>query len=429
LLAKFGDFRYIVSMARQEYKEGRFRARRNKWTINNPFLSTFKENAEKHRVVDINNLTDEEKAIYQPDKHDYRYIYENGLKDFVEFAFCEYMTLDDKGNDAGLIIAERVFFKDYESACEFFKRIDFVKFVCFQGERGEKRGTLHFQGFMTYKRPMDRHIATMIYPTMILKPCYDSNAYYRDYCKKEDTAQAEYPYFEDGEFVEERERTDTQDFKQLVANHKIPISEVFDRHPTLTVQSLPRIKQLRQELLDEKFSRLVRDVHVIYMYGPTRQGKSTSLRRIYGLDLADYCKVGKATHTGKFDKYNGHDVIVFDEFKGIIPLTEMNEYLEGEPVHLPARNNDRVACYTKVFIMSNYTLAELYKKERDNGEQPSYDAFVARIAEIIHVPERNKYVWERGKPSKELVATMTERGDKFIIKEQPVTQTTIEEVF
>jgi len=405
-------------MAKQEYKEGRFRARRNKWVFNNPFLSTF-----TGRVVDVNNLTDEEKKIYEPDKHDYRYIYENDLQDYVEFKMCEYMTYDKKGDETGLIIAERVFFKDYESACEFFKQIDFIKFVCFQGERGKKKGTLHLQGFMTYKRPMDRHIATKILETIILKPCYDSNAYYRDYCKKEDTAQAEYPYFEHGEFVEERERTDNADFKQKIANHKIPISEIFEMHPTLTIQSLPRIKQLRQELLDEKFSKIVRDVHVVYMYGATRVGKSTSLRRIYNLGAGlDYCKVGKATHTGKFDKYNAQDIIVFDEFKGIIPLTDMNEYLEGEPLHLPGRNFDRVACYTKVFIMSNYSLAELYTKERANGEQPSYDAFVARIAEIIYVPERNKYVWEKGQPSEELIATMTERGDKWTVKEQPVKQ-------
>jgi len=195
------------------------------------------------------------------------------------------------------------------------------------------------------------------------------------------------------------------------------------------VQSLPRIKQLRQELLDERYSKEVRDVHVIFMYGPTRQGKSTSLRRIYNLGAGlDYCKVGKATHTGKFDKYNGHDIIVFDEFKGKIELTEMNEYLEGEPLHLPARNYDRVACYTKVFIMSNYSLAELYVKEREKGEKPSYDAFVARINEIIYVPERNKYVWELGQPSEELVATMTERGDIWTVKEQAISQTEIQGV-
>ena len=156
----------------------------------------------------------------------------------------------DKGKETGLIIAERVFFKDYESACEFFKQIDFIKFVCFQGERGEKKQTLHLQGFMTYKRPMDRHIATKIFPTMILKSCYDTNSYYREYCQKIETAQPEYPYFEHGEFVEERERTDTQGFKNDIANHEMPISELFDRYPTLTVQSLPRIKQLRQELLE-----------------------------------------------------------------------------------------------------------------------------------------------------------------------------------
>ena len=41
----------------KSYEEGRFRARRNKWVINNPFLSTFNGRVFKS----VNDLTDEDK--------------------------------------------------------------------------------------------------------------------------------------------------------------------------------------------------------------------------------------------------------------------------------------------------------------------------------------------------------------------------------
>ena len=88
----------------------------------------------------------------------------------------------------------------------------------------------------------------------------------------------------------------------------------------------------------------------------------------------------------------------------------MNEYIEGEPLNLPARHTNRVACYTKVFIMSNYPLEEQYQKARADGDEPSYEAFCARIHEIIYMPERNRYIWQRGNPTDEVLATLKEQG-------------------
>jgi hypothetical protein len=105
-----------------------------------------------------------------------------------------------------------------------------------------------------------------------------------------------------------------------------------------------------------------------------------------------------------------HDIIVFDEFKSQIPITEMNDYIEGEPLHLSARMTNRLAIYTKVFIMSNYPLEEQYKKARAQGDEPSYEAFCNRIHEIIYMPERNHYIWQRGNPTQEVLATLKEQG-------------------
>ncbi len=59
----------------------------------------------------------------------------------------------------------------------------------------------------------------------------------------------------------------------------------------------------------------------------------------------------------------------------------MLNYLDGYPLALPCRYNDRVACYTTVFIISNIDIrlqyAALQKLERE-----SWLAFLRRIHNV-----------------------------------------------
>jgi len=185
---------------------------------------------------------------------------------------------------------------------------------------------------------------------------------------------------------------------------------------------------MRQEALEEKFKDTIRDVHVTYIYGVSRAGKSTYLRRVLGLSPKDYAKVGKYNTSGQFDNYDMQDVLVFDEFKHQLPLTEMNEYIEGEPLWLNARQTNRLAIYTKVFIISNYQISEQYKKAREDGETPSYEGFCERIKEIIYMPARNHYVWKKGRPTDEVLETLKSQKAKVELLPFDMDQITIEEI-
>jgi hypothetical protein len=405
--------------------QSRERTRRNKFTINNPF---FRDDMKDIKVLDPETMTDEQKSLLNKDvKHDFSFIKDKGFEKYFVFAICEYPKREKK-EIVGTLVTERCFFKDYESACEYFKQIDFLRYFCFQGERGEECGTLHLQGFWTYRRPMDFNVVKKVFPSIYLDYSYKSNTEEREYCSKERTSQTEYPFFEFGDFAEERSRPDTQSYITDVMDLTISIPELFQRHKMLALHGLPKIKAMRQEILEDKYGNEIRNVHVTYLYGKSRAGKSTYPRRVLGYFPKDICKVGKYNPTGQFDQYNLQDIIVFDEFKSQVPLTEMNDYIEGEPLHLSARNTNRVACYTKVFIMSNYPLAELYQKERANGDEPSYVAFCNRIHEIIYMPERNEYEWQKGRPTDEVIETLQKQGAKVKLLPQDVKQVTMEEV-
>jgi hypothetical protein len=382
----------------------RERARRNRFTLNNPFIT------DDIKALDPDNLTDEQKALLGAEvKHDFSYIRQPQFEQYFTFAIVEYDKKENK-QVIGKVVSERCFFKGYNAACEYFKQIDFIRYICFQYEKGEEGENLHLQGFMTYRRAIDFKVVKKIYPSIHLDPCYGSNGEAREYCMKEKTRQEEYPFFEHGDFVEERQRVDTDKFAQDALDLTIPITELFKMYPYLTLHGFAKIKAIRQEALEEHFGNITRDVRVTYIYGKSRVGKTTYPKRVLGYAPREIAKVGKYNSTGQFDQYNMQDIIVFDEFKGQIPLTEMNEYIEGEPLNLPARNTNRAACYTKVFIMSNYPLKEQYLKVRREGDEPSYEAFCERIHEIIYMPERNRYIWQKGNPAQAVIDTLNKQG-------------------
>ena len=381
-------------------------------------------------VVDVNNLTAEQQKIFVKNHHDFAYIKQPQYADFFTFAFCEY---DKKKNEEviGRIISERAFFKDYKSACDYFTRIfetDFIDYACFQVERGEKGGNLHLQGFMHYRKSMDFGAVRRIFPGIHLDQTGGSNFDNREYCKKEKTRVEGFEFFEVGQLVEEGQRLDNENFKKDMVNLDIPLAKLIEDYPYQAMMNLAKIKALREELKLARFENEVRNVRVTYIYGASRAGKTTYVRRVLKYAPKDVAKVGKYNTTGQFDAYKGQDVLLFDEFKGQLSLTEMNDYTEGEPLNFHGRNFNRVAMYTKVFIISNYSLDELYRKERQQGDEPSYKAFCNRIHEIIYMPQRNHYIWQKGRPSSEVIATLSEQCAIVDLLPFEIDQITIEEV-
>jgi hypothetical protein len=84
-----------------------------------------------------------------------------------------------------------------------------------------------------------------------------------------------------------------------------------------------------------------------------------------GYRPVDICMVTEYNTTGEFDEYSQQEVILFDEFDSQLSLTKMNAHLHGEPHYLHGRNFNRIACYTKAFLTSNYPLEHQYTKERE----------------------------------------------------------------
>lgn len=105
-------------------------------------------------------------------------------------------------------------------------------------------------------------------------------------------------------------------------------------------------------------------MQVSYLYGASGAGKTRSIyethdpRSIYR--VTNY----RAARGVSFDGYHGQEVLVFEEFSSQIPIEDMLNYLDIYPLALPARYNDKTACYTMVYITSNLPVEKQYRSEQ-----------------------------------------------------------------
>ena len=105
-----------------------------------------------------------------------------------------------------------------------------------------------------------------------------------------------------------------------------------------------------------------------------------------------YDKVFRVTnYEHPFDSYKSEDVIVFEEFRSSLKIEDMLNYLDGYPLRLPCRYADKVACYTKVYIITNIPLEEQYPSVQQNHPE-TWAAFLRRINYIQHMEAENPIV-------------------------------------
>lgn len=147
------------------------------------------------------------------------------------------------------------------------------------------------------------------------------------------------------------------------------------------------LEQVRQELIAEQFRDTFRILETTYIYGATGLGKTRFVMERYGYE--NVCQITGYQH-GCFDKYQSEDVIVFDEFSSSLKIQDMNNLLDGYPLMLPCRYANRVACFTKAYIISNIPLEYQYANVR--VETPTiWNAFIRRINKVVHFTGENQY--------------------------------------
>ena len=146
-----------------------------------------------------------------------------------------------------------------------------------------------------------------------------------------------------------------------------------------SILNIDKLDKVRQTIVQEKFRNSCRFLDVTYLWGDTGVGKTRSIMEQYG-----YSNVYRVTdYYHPFDSYQGQDVIVFEEFRSGFLIRDMLNYLDIYPLELPCRYLNKVACYTKVYIVSNIPLRQQYSNVQ-REEPETWLALLRRIKDVKH---------------------------------------------
>lgn len=138
------------------------------------------------------------------------------------------------------------------------------------------------------------------------------------------------------------------------------------------------INKLRTTLLIDKYKSHRRlELKVSYYFGATRTGKTRYVLDKYGDE--NVYRITDYQHP--FDNYDCQKVIVFEEFRSSLTLSDMLSYCDIYPIELPARYSNKYACFEKVIIISNWTLDMQYANLQ-TSDWETWQAFLRRIHEV-----------------------------------------------
>lgn len=173
--------------------------------------------------------------------------------------------------------------------------------------------------------------------------------------------------------VERKGRKNNMDDIYSMVKDGLSNYQIMEQIPE-TMLNMDKIEMARQTIIQERYKDSWRDLDVTYIYGDSGTGKTRSVMDAFG-----YANVYRVTdYWHPFDNYKGQDVVIFEEFRSSLRLSDMLNYLDGYPLELPCRYCNKFACYTNVFIISNIPLPEQYKGERYEDTQ----AFFRRIHHV-----------------------------------------------
>ena len=274
--------------------------------------------------------------------------------------------------------------QDEQEFLAYLQTVSDLRYVVFQRERAPETGTEHYQGYFEFTQPkwftkIKKYLSKAnIGVDAHIEQRRAKRTQARLYCMDEETRISP-TYYEYGEFIEDGERTDLTDIMRDIEND-ISFYDLSKKHGNRFIRVMKWAKEYRQAYLENKYKRQFRKMQVYYIYGSAGCGKTSYVFNKYGYD-----DVYRTTNYefGWIDDYNGEKVLFLDEFRSSFKISEILDYLDGQPIRIRGRHYNRVACYDTVYIVSNLSLKEQYTNIQQS-EPKTWAAFLRRITAVYN---------------------------------------------
>ncbi|MCM1191058.1 MAG: replication protein [Lachnospiraceae bacterium] len=287
----------------------------------------------------------------------------------------------------------------HEKLINTLQNIATMVYYCMGDEIGEEE-TFHTHMYFVTKNPKAFTTVKNFFPEAHIEASDGTSQQNRDYVFKEgakfnkDLETGKYDYIDSqgkhhtgihydssneefGELPQERQgqRTDIAELYEMIKDGYTNV-EIMETNPKYMLH-LDKIERARQSYRESVYSDTWRDIEVTYIWGLTGSGKTRSVMEKYG-----YSNVYRVTdYTHPFDSYRGQEIILFEEFRSSLQISDMLKYLDGYPVEFPARYLNKTACFTKVFFCTNIDLRYQYRHVQEE-EPETWKAFLRRINNV-----------------------------------------------
>lgn len=262
-------------------------------------------------------------------------------------------------------------------------------------EIGEQ-GTPHTHVFVCFRSPVRFSMIKKYFPTAHIEAVVGSVEQNLEYLQKTGkwakTAKAETSV--PGTFEEWGDRPpenlgkdkDLETLYHMVVDEGLSNAEIIRLNNDYIMQ-IDKLDKIRTTHLQEKFKGERRKVEVTYVFGATGTGKSRGI-----LDLHGDANVYRVTdYDHPFDHYCCEPVLVFEEFRSNLLMSDMLNYLDIYPITLKARYSNKFACFDKIYIVTNWELEKQYA-ERQITDKESWLAFLRRIHKVDHYVSKDEVI-------------------------------------
>jgi len=148
----------------------------------------------------------------------------------------------------------------------------------------------------------------------------------------------------------------------------------LESDPVTFVKFARGMQEVRRVVHNAK-AKAIRDLTVEVHWGVAGTGKTRHVYDKHGIEnvftlIADNSACW-------FDGYEGEDVLLIDDFKGWITYSMLLKLLDIYPVRLPLKGSFTNACWTKVYITSNYEPSSWYR-------DVDFNALKRRVHKVYH---------------------------------------------
>jgi len=230
-----------------------------------------------------------------------------------------------------------------------------------------KSGTKHLQGYIEFATPKKFNALKNAFPKIHWEKRKKTAKQASDYCKKDGD------YWETGVLSAQGKRSDIAEAVELIQDgNKMKV--VAQQCPVQFVKYHKGFKALQSELLEPR--DYVPTVTVLY--GPTGTGKSKRAREL----LDDYW-VWTPQRGQWFDGYQGEENVIFEEFRGQMPLGMMLSLLDRYECPVQYKGGTVEFRGRNIVITSPIHPREWYENSGDD----KIDQLLRRITAIERVTE------------------------------------------